>query len=119
MRTIAVVTLFALLGLGAACGSDGSGSVEACRQTLTKLCDRACGCTDGEACDLYYQGVTMQFDTRQECLDWYVETGCRSSDLPEVAFFDTCSAALDQAACLEEEEGALIMPEDCIYSEGG
>jgi hypothetical protein len=110
---------FVALSLALAGCGDGSSELDACRSAMTALCDKACECTPGAACNIVLNdmGGTAPFDSRQECLDWYVGLGCRktSSDFPPDSFFEGCETALATSQCRTDPDPALIVPAVCIY----
>ncbi len=116
MRVSSLILVCAAL---AGCGGEGI-DFTACRAAMTAVCDRACACTPGDACNMGNDiGGTFPFDSRQECLDWYVGAGCRDTDgdFPPDSFFEGCQAALPGATCRTDPEPALIVPAACIYED--
>ncbi|HOX47177.1 MAG TPA: hypothetical protein PK668_26520 [Myxococcota bacterium] len=99
------------------CGGDGD-AFAACKSAMTALCDKACECTGGGACNMGNDiGGSFPFESRQECLDWYVVAGCRDSDgdFPPDSFFEGCEAAVATAQCRTDPDPAVIVPAACVY----
>ena len=99
-----------------ACGSESSEDL--CQTTMTKYCDAACDCTSDATCALTAgEGFLIEFDSRDDCLGFYVGLGCaQAGDAPE-GFFEACTAALDSASCETDPDEALLVPDACIAEE--
>jgi hypothetical protein len=121
MRLVCLCLLLVAAGLGG-CGSDDGKSVkDICTSAMTKLCDKACACTQGATCDLTAGlGSLFEFEDMDDCTCFYAVLGCDQAELPPVNFFEGCSTALDSASCdptAGDGIGALQVPDLCIYSE--
>lgn len=123
MRLVCLCLLMAAVGFGG-CGNEDGGEEsvkDKCISAMSKVCDKACACTQGVSCGLTAgQGSLIEFEDMNDCTDWYVGLGCYQSELPPASFFDGCFTALDSASCdptVGDGIGALEVPDICIYSE--
>jgi hypothetical protein len=71
------------------CG--GSGGAGTCRAVGEAACERACACTDGPGCGIFEGGLTLTFDSTDQCRVFFVTLGCSEGD---------AMAYNDGAACL-------------------
>jgi hypothetical protein len=101
MRTI--IGMF----LAAALATATTGCKSDCAAFGSKLCSMACDCTAGDECAFTDSNgfLTISFDDKASCRFFYVNFGCpRGGDVdPD---FDGCSAALDDAVCVDTDDGA-------------
>lgn len=113
MMLLLMLLLFAMSGGVAACG-DSAG--ELCNSSMTKLCEMACDCTAGDACCISFGGgVPVDCGDLAACEDFWVGLCDRPEEaLPPASFFDDCLDGLSETTCLEEGEGSVIMPGECL-----
>jgi len=117
MKTIFIFGLMSLLL--SACGGDDS----QCDQVMTRFCDLACECAEGDDCIFHAESggatSTIEFDNREQCLAMYVGMGCGGSEKPPADFLDACDTALDTAQCVDVDatRRALMVPDACIMTD--
>lgn len=109
---------FALAGVvaAAACGDDDGG--DACAAAGRALCDRACACTEGDACAITDEtgGVTLSFDTPDECVGLFVGLGC-SGGGDATTDFEACEAAVGASSmCIEAGTDEMGNPRQAYVS---
>lgn len=95
--------LLALTAGAAACGES------ACKQTVEKICARACECgaADG-TCAIGDESGGLSFDSASDCRALF-GLGC-SSDEADSVDWDGCRMALESATCTS---GRLVLPQSC------
>ena len=115
MRWLGIGLWFSLaIGLGA-CG--GNTTVE-CQNAMNSLCDMACDCTSGVACNISYASNLQVFTDRSGCEEYWLDRcDMPAQGLPPASFFSDCADALDETTCLDEGEGSVILPEACVQHE--
>jgi hypothetical protein len=98
-----------------ACAVARSGSP--CSEAGNEICERACSCGGDSACTISTgppDFVTLTFASKKNCVGLVVDLGC-TGDTSGIDF-DGCSAALDEAACIETGtpgEMAVQSPPEC------
>ncbi len=113
MRTTMMLLLFAMSAGVAACGDSAGGL---CNSSMGKLCEMACDCTEGDACCIsFWGGVPVMYDDLVACEDYWVGLCDRPEEsLPAIRFFEACADGLSETTCIEEGEGAVLMPGECL-----
>jgi hypothetical protein len=112
MRRAMLLLLLAMSSAVAACGASASAK---CDSSMTRLCEMACECTAGEACSISHAGALGEYTDKADCENYWVDLCDRPEEaLPPVSFFSACASGLSNTTCLDEGEGSVIMPEECV-----
>lgn len=113
MIRTALIMLLAALALGfLGCDSDDGGA-SPCEEAMSKMCQMACDCVEGDGCAVGGQGGALTFETEDDCVGFYVTLGCMNGGSDKIDF-PACTEALSGALCVDSGENkALSLPEAC------
>ena len=108
MRKIFGLALAGLLWL-----SCGSSSQSTCQQIGTLICQKACACLDGPACQVSQGAVSISFNTEADCMGLYVTLGCSQGDMAAYNDAAACLPLVEAATCTGTgADAALAFPAD-------
>lgn len=93
-----------------ACDGDDASECEAFGE---EVCALACDCTEGDECAVIAGAVTLTFEDPSDCAGFYgPQVACQDGGDPDFDYAG-CTELLDQAMCVDTEDGAAIELPDC------
>lgn len=115
MKRIAFVVLLTALSLSfMACGSDDDGGASPCEEAMSKLCNMACNCVEGDGCAMGDENASFSLESLDDCRELYINLGCAGGGSDKIDY-PACTQALEaEGQCVDSAGGkALAVPEAC------
>ena len=109
MKILRKAAILAAL-LGAACGGDDDSD---CEVWGDEVCALACDCAEGDACAFMAGAVALTFEDPADCAGFFsTQLACHDGGDPDFDYA-ACTEMLDQAMCIETEEGGAVQLPSC------
>ena len=110
MKIPCKAAILAALLLATACGGDDD---SACETYGDEVCALACDCTEGDECAFIAGAVTLTFEDAADCAGFYSsQLACQGGGDPDFDYAG-CTDMLDQAMCVETEDGGAVQLPAC------